>query len=415
MLDAKLLIMIGGLVCFVLAIVATYVGSKTWHVGHALLALGVFLFSIVFWYLAAAVLSKQQEQRAQINRLEKDLAEAQQQAVALMEGESAFEPNAVPRVDHLFETDDENEEATPPELGDGIRGRRTQLYRWIIDRGQVWVGAAPQSVEAETGATEVVLASEEPHGIQPNTLMFVFEAGVPVNENGEQVAQYLGEFQVVSVSEDQPDLIRIQPTRALTEAERQRIADSTASWTLYNVMPVDRPELLEHLTDDEIKGWFPEATQDEFLKDGEKAADDDPPERKVGYLADGTVAPPDDDQNVEEYRYSRRLRNYESAISTAAARREAATNRVAQLTHDRDRLRQAGELAEAKLADLGREETQLQNDKQMLAQELTVLKEYDDALSRRYNGVRDLAIHLHRENQQSAAALQRVGVTTTNP
>ncbi|NIP86425.1 MAG: hypothetical protein GTO03_13005, partial [Planctomycetales bacterium] len=71
------------------------------------------------------------------------------------------------------------------------------------------------------------------------------------------------------------------------EQELQQLgvsANRGGPWTLYEKMPADAHTLFEDLTDEELGQLLPERVLEEYRKDHQEPAEDDPPERIELYV-----------------------------------------------------------------------------------------------------------------------------------
>lgn len=155
-----------------------------------------------------------------------------------------------------------------------LRKNKTAIHDVLVDRGRVWYNAVPKNFNK--GAVVVQIDNPTPHGILDKTVLYVFDAR-PKQEGGA----YLGEFKVTGVDEKAKQ-IQLQETMRLLPHQVQHLQNSTKSaWTLYEVMPGDRPDLLAELPPNVLDALLPPETRKEYAKDGQPAEPGDAPERVV--------------------------------------------------------------------------------------------------------------------------------------
>jgi hypothetical protein len=166
-----------------------------------------------------------------------------------------------------------------------VRQLETAIHDVLVDRGRVWYNAVPKP-DAAKGTAVVQIGSPAPHGIFDKSVLYVFD-GRPKQAGGA----YLGEFKVTGVDEA-AKLVQIEPTMTFLPFQAKRFAESKGPWTLYEVMPGDRPDLLAQSQPAELDALLPAETRKEYAKDGQAAEANDPPER------------------IENGKYVRELRDY---------------------------------------------------------------------------------------------------------
>lgn len=155
-----------------------------------------------------------------------------------------------------------------------LRKNKTAIHDVLVDRGRVWYNAVPKNFNK--GAAVVQIDNPTPHGILDKTVLYVFDAR-PKQEGGA----YLGEFKVTGVDEKAKQ-IQLQETMRLLPHQVQHLQNSTKGpWTLYEVMPGDRPDLLAQLPPNELDALLPADVRKEYAKDGQPAEAGDAPERVV--------------------------------------------------------------------------------------------------------------------------------------
>jgi hypothetical protein len=176
-----------------------------------------------------------------------------------------------------------------------LKGLKAQLADAIAGRGRVWYGAAAGQVDPNTGAVTVTIDQPDPHRIDPTKLLYAFD-----DTEFADGGRYLGEFRVTQAADGQ-QAVTIEPTLAPSAREKQKlIAASGRNWSLFETMPLDRRDLFAGLSDEEIQRMLPPAPQqeagetpeqfqqrvdahkalvDEFLRDGDEPRPGDPDDR----------------------------------------------------------------------------------------------------------------------------------------
>jgi len=156
-----------------------------------------------------------------------------------------------------------------------LRKNKTAIYDVLVDRGRVWYNAVP-TVDFNKGAARVQIDNPTPHGILDKTVLYVFDARAK-----QEGGAYLGEFKVTGVDE-KAKMVELQPTMRLLPHQVQHLQNSAKGpWTLYEVMPGDRPDLLAELPPNVLDALLPPETRKEYAKDGQPAEPGDAPERVV--------------------------------------------------------------------------------------------------------------------------------------
>ena len=305
---------------------AAFLGSKTWRVTHIVLATFVFFASIVFCYSAARFLKMNQAWGEVANRLHEELAQQRED-------------------NRILEFGDPDE---PDSVENSRRSLAAQAARDDIYRGRVWrnvqpVSASPQEVKINTanwgdsaccnlsgsgadleggdeGGDEGEAPAKPELGITEKMVLYLFKE-TKVNDLSDEKKQilygesqwylkdtqgvcrvptdYLGQFQVVSTGAT----LTLRPSVPLNNAQLTAIQDTSGTWVLYESLPADGHEAMAGLDEQQLRTLLPQAALgvsdggyaailQEYLRDGEKAADGDLAERvwvKVRFLKDHTI------------------------------------------------------------------------------------------------------------------------------
>lgn len=272
------------LTVFIVFLVKT---ARQWGVVHLLLLCTLFIESWVFLYFAAGV----QYERVRATR---DAFRYRQEAEAAVERGRQLRYGSV---DAPFDS----LEAVIPVQG--------QLERLTVDRGRVWRQLAfvssnqdrvelvfrPQLTEVDSLGTETAPASPLPAaGASLPQELVVYAFQEDVNSDGFPLPVfYLGEYRVTK-SDAATGEIGLESTLPMHPMHRARIEQGTASWTLYEMLPIDshvafsapgsepneetifgRPDEAEIRR---LMANVPESTINSYLRDGQRASDDDRPE-----------------------------------------------------------------------------------------------------------------------------------------
>src|SRR5690606_28798068 len=83
----------------------------------------------------------------------------------------------------------------------GIVQLTHQLQLKTRERGRAWRQVAPAGPLDDAGRRAVTITSPSPHGLEADTVVYVFEAGKPNPADPAAGQQYLGEFRVVESNE----------------------------------------------------------------------------------------------------------------------------------------------------------------------------------------------------------------------
>ncbi len=378
-----LFMQIGLGVLFLVSLIFAYLGSKTWLVRHVVLVWFLFLTTVAFFYLSAKTMKVHATHQSKAVKLEKELAGVLARNKALEFGAEGQALLPGPETD-LKDT--------------GLRHLRHELHRLTVDRGPVWFDCQPAEI-APDGSAGVVIEQPVPHGIATGVRLFVFEQ--------DQGGQYLGEFEVTEAAEG---TVAIRPTMDLADWQLDRITQSQTLWTLYRSMPADRRDTFSNMTEEELQATLPAASLSEYLKDGQPAAEDDLPERVVGYKADGTLAADDEQDQVVEVRYVRQLRDYNWLLREFAKNRTLMEVKRAALDFDAVRLSEALAKGRQNVAYRQTEIANLGEDLQKFQIELEVITEHLASLEQQYAHLQARLAKVLAKNVQLAAeftALER--------
>ena len=214
------ILLLAGLVTFGLAF-------KRWHWSLVLLVGGIMLFAAVYLILAAETIRINRNLRANLARLEQDIERLDKQNYEFKHG-----AGDTPGIVHLTH----------------------RLQMLTRDRGRVWRQVAPAGPLDDQGRRAVAIPSPAPHGLEPNTVVYAFEAGNSNPASPESGRQYLGEFRVVEANETG---VLLESVNILDQRTGERLASSQGPWNLYESMPADRYSTFAELDEAELRERLP--------------------------------------------------------------------------------------------------------------------------------------------------------------
>jgi len=297
----------------------TYMVTKGWRWFHVVCLVAVFLNSIAFFFFAAFTLKAQQVWRTKHDQQEARLEEFAQDIKLIKYG---------PAVESL-------------DAEDSIRSAKNALARAVIDRGRVWRNCAPQNVgyDQASGLLTATLSipprqapapaapanPDDPdapapapaaganqaamrHLMEEKIILFAFlehpvDPEFPGDPSPYKVPSwYLGEFYATGVTANSVTLQSVIPPSEF----QVRVAEARSNtWALYEVMPsdghkyfvgtdgqVDQDFITNLLSPERMRLVVPapaepaitqeqyEAMIQQYLRDGQPAREEDPPERK---------------------------------------------------------------------------------------------------------------------------------------
>ena len=322
-------------------IVLAYLAAKTWQVWHVLLLAGIFVFGLGFMFLTAASLKVHSKFRIDYEKQKRNLEQEQARHDELKYGNRSSGEDAIP----------------------ALRTLQGDLRRLLADRGRVWRNLRRGELGQDANGNNTVTVAAPwanagtinkektegpdntliPHvaGLTAGPVVFAFRetpigsinqelrsllldgkslstgGEVTEDEEGNQQTStplklptaYLGEFKITAVNPDEKT-ITMTPTLEPDEQQLQLIGDDTATWVIYEQMPIDSHDAFRGLTAEQLRILFPRESFNvpdavyeqliaEYEHDGEVAAAADEPERKwtkvkftEGYVVDVDVQTP---------------------------------------------------------------------------------------------------------------------------
>jgi len=347
-MDATSAIQIGLGVALLLSFFASFLSAKTWKIGQIILVFMVIIASGGFWILAAAALKIQASHGELKNKLQAQVDAELRTLQVLKEGRGALANDEAT----LSALQEENAAFTA-----GLQQLEVELYKATIGRGRVWSGVKPNAPAAD-GTTTVTIETPTPHGLNPKSVVYVFEEGA-LSEG----AHYLGEFAVADAGEG---MATLTPAISLTPEAQERLSGSSKDWIIYELMPVDSHDIFTALPEDELRGLLPEKTVEEYLKDGKAATADDPAERIVSLKVDGE----------EQQLYQRRLRDYAAHFHELQLQFFVLQNLVEQKEKDNLLLEQTAAKTESDIKVRQVEAANLTSDLTHFQKEVEIVKQH---------------------------------------
>ncbi len=313
--------------------VIAFFSARTWHWGHVLVVLGIFLSTLGFLVLAAETLRIHAVLRTRVNQLEGQLAEVRAQNDALVRGTGDAQI-----IGQLQSKDPPLQmfEGTESLLSIEELDHRLLLATRI--RGRVWRNVAPAGIDAATGAVRIAAEQPVPAGFNADTVVYLFEEGpaeLPAADGRPQGKQYLGEFRVVEAAGQQATLLPVLP---MDNFERARLAASRGPWAVYETMPVDRHQIFAGMSEEELRKILPRQSVEEYIRHGKEASKDDDEARIAGFDENGNRILPEQLGEAAKRIYQRRLRDYAADFDELARRRIAMEVDIQAVKKDNERL-----------------------------------------------------------------------------
>ena len=484
----------------------TVLSAKTWQVWHALVVFGLFAATFGFMILAAATLKTQDKWRTQYETLQVDKERAEKSNEQLVQ-EDAAETSELRRtlvdrgrVWRNLQIVDGNEETGEITL-DGTTWGDDDCYQQAAadDFGGDDFGADEDEGDGDGQAPDPVPAGK-PMGLEQGSVVFAFleasskslnpqlqqllypqnseeEEGVILPQrdaegNCKVPVAYIGEFTVVSIPNDDPTAIKLEPAFPLSDYQKEILANGIElSWVLYEIMPVDSHDLAE-MTDEQIDLWLGDLSGneqrplvlDEYQRDQASAEPNDPPERKwmkVTFKAgdeievdateesqvpeepfDGSgqarakdlqygeaVSVSNNDElwfdfasaqeliqqqkaDPGEVKYVRQLRDYARQFRINAGQIDAAERQNASLLALSQKLTQQSADLQAQIVVVEERRRKWAEDSAGFQMELAVINEYKQALEQEWESVRSELSRLYRANKQQVR--QNEGAASAN-
>jgi hypothetical protein len=235
-------------VLIIAGIVAVVLSRFSWRWHNITLVTFIILLTPVWFYLAARTLKLQDNWRKEIAQYEKEITPLVKENEKLRNGERG-------------------EDGGTPSL----IARKVELEKMLAGRGRMWVQVVKKSV-APTGVITAVVEKPDPHGIAPNTIVWVFD-----DVDAQQGGQFLGQFEASAVNGTQ---VTLTPVLPVMPADIQRFNQKRgAPLVMYEIMPADSHEAFADLEEAAraamLPAGVPADVKQEYLKDGQPPAADE--------------------------------------------------------------------------------------------------------------------------------------------
>ncbi|MEM8864022.1 MAG: hypothetical protein AAGF31_00560 [Planctomycetota bacterium] len=396
------MLVIGVLALFALVtLVAAYLGSKHWHWAHVTVVVALFFTTFGFAFLAAEVLAVRGKFQKRAEDAAERLEPLQETNALVVRGTG--KPAEINRLIAQEIAIDEEAAEEPAFRAPGLVDLRHQLRLTNRRIGRVWRNAQPIGPpNQQTGEVTVEIEFPQPLGISEGAILFVFEQGPANIQDPSQGRQYLGEFRVATAGEQQ---LTLEPVLTLDDYEYNRLLDSRGPWALYETMPVDRHDMFERFTDDQLRQIIPEASVEEYLRDGTPWTVDDGEWTKEGRDENDQVVGPEDWDDSTRFVYRRQLRDYAYLFNEFAksrieleARREALEEDIEKLKATLARAEEVGRYRKA-------EQTKLKADLARVVIDRKAIEAHLAALEKQLARGRQLRDRLIASNSQLADQL----------
>jgi hypothetical protein len=222
----------------------------------------IIVAALTFFYLAARTLKTHQHWRQLAGKLQEQVETLQEENHKLIHDDP----------------EEQEADAQGNDLQPGIKRLRLELYKLLVDRGRAWYNCTPEQVDRQTGQVAVKTDFPDPHGIADKSILYVFEEKDIEDKDDPAKGQYLGEFKVTGVAERQ---VVLQPIQKQTAEQLTRLANSTGTWRLYDIMPIDVRSVFSTLSEEDKQKILPAGSVKDYTKDGKAAEKDDPEGRVV--------------------------------------------------------------------------------------------------------------------------------------
>ena len=400
------------LILVLASFVIAFFSARTWHWGHVLVVLGIFLSTLGFFILSAEVLRINAVLRTEFNRVESQLNEVSAQNVALEKGTSD--------ANILGQLRNSEPPVKMPEDAESIASLTDLDHLLLLEtrrRGRVWRNAKRAGeINPQTGAVTVTLEAPVPAGLPKDTVVYLFEEGeaqLPGPDGQPRGAQYLGEFRVTGESAGQQ--ATLLPALPMGDFERQRLAASRLTWSIYETMPADRHEIFAGLTAEQLQQKLPPQSVTEYSRDGQDATADDDPSRVIGFDADGNRLPPDQVGEAVTRKYSRRLRDYAAEFDAMSRRRLEMEADIAGVKQDIERLVAAQESAKKLQAFREGERTKLTDELAGVTKERQAIDAHLALVEAQLAKARQLLAATLQRNSEMAKALTELQLRSKRP
>jgi hypothetical protein len=379
-MDATSAIQIGLGVAVLLSFFASFLSAKTWKIGQILLVFMLIVSAGFFWFLAAAAMKVQASHGKRMNDLEAKLATEQKILEVLRDGSGSTRNDE----SVLATLQSENEAFLA-----GLRQLEVELHNVTYGRGRVWTDVKPNPPAAD-GTTSVAIEKPTPHGLHPNSIVYVFEQGTVA-----EGAHYLGEFTVKDAGEGTATLT---PAISLTPEMQERLNATSKDWVIYELMPADSHDIFAAVPEAELRTLLPAGAVEEYLQDGKPADAQAPEDQVVTRKVDGE----------EQKFYQRKLHDYAPQFHELQLQFFVLQNLVEQKEKDNLLLEQTAAKTNADCAIRETEKANLTSDLEHFQKEVVIVKEHLEKVTAIASKVQTMAKTLLAEVQQQGTELGRL-------
>lgn len=386
-------------VVILVGLITVIMSVKNWHWAQMLLLLGIFFSSIGVLFLGLEVYRIHRTFQQKMPQMERDLAAAELKRDALVQGTGDREVASTVFSEMPFDWDVETRMP-----GMGVWAQRLQDE--ARQRGRVWRGVVPAGPVDPATSRVPVKIEPQPHGLEKDAIVYVFEQGEPNAANPAQGSQYLGEFKVAEV---RPEGVTLESIIKLDTRTGPRIAGSKQPWSLYETMPADSHEMFAGLDEAKLRELLPAASVEEYIRQGQPVEKPNANEAFDPTIAmvdeQGHRVGPDDADKAQKWFYDRQLRDY-AYLFAASNRRlvELVASRSA-LQEDIKKLAEANKIGQKFFAQRTEEKQALKTDKEHMLLDQKAAEELLATVERQLANARQLLADAQASNTQIAAQL----------
>ncbi len=363
-------------IVLLLGLVSVFLSAKNWHWSQFVLILFIMLTSVGFLILAAETMRIHRGLRAKLPQMEADLARLELSNEQLLRGVQ----------------DDQA----------GIVQLEHRLQMLTRERGRAWRQVAPAGALNEKGQIAVAIANPKPHGLDAETIVYLFESGNADPANPSEGRQFLGEFKVV---ESRDTGVVLEPMQLLDQRTGERLARSEGPWSLYESMPSDRYKTFADMDEAELRKRLPAAIVEEYLRHGQPATADDDPHDVIGFDENDQRLGPNEMNKAVKKVYNRPLRDYSYLFSELSRQKAVLLAKRDALIEDNAKWTAALASAE-KLGEFREQEIKLlQEDLAGMKQDHEAIENHLKAVNLSLKNAHELIDSLLAENSSLAARL----------
>lgn len=327
----------------ILAGVLAWLSYKSWRWANVVLAFLIVCAASTFGYLSAYTLKVHDKWRTLANK-----------QTAEIEKEEALKQQKI-----------EGVRDETGRLQNGIRQLTRQVQDLIVSRGQAWFDVKPEKIAADGSAVEVSIDAPEPHGVPPQSIVFVFEAD-PTSDG----AAYLGEFVATDVVDK---TVKLKPNLPLTARQVEQLKGTKGLWTIFLKMPADENSVFALLTDEQAEAMLPKDVDEAYRK--------------------GT-------RNEDQ------MSDWVYLFHNFALQRELLADEMVKLNDRITRLAGAEDRNQQKITDSTQEKADLEVDNEGFVTELNTVKKYADMLDAKAKKLAAETSALRAQNTKLAAELK---------